>query len=304
MTDPLASEKALTSVDLLIIIFSYVSRDDAAHAALVCRGWLELARDVIWETIKKPEQLFSLLAPIETAATSEQRFTRAPSEHDWQRFAVFARRVRHLRIVLRKGNYTAILRTVASSMPSQQHFLPRLTSLVWEDWNHGEADYGLDPMHLFLVPSLRSIHMSTPYGVFGADIGTFFEGLPGRSPALEELTLRVSFGVESCDLEAGLCRLIRTVPLRSVDLPLYFFTPAVLFTAVQCPTVANIRTEEAVIEPWLSRQIWQPCTGFPRVMGTGAAAADIETLVLAIPLEELNILLSREFFSQLQELSL
>lgn len=62
-----ASANVLSSLELLAMIFAELPREDTAHAALVCRNWVELARDVVWETVTDLAELFSLLAPIETS---------------------------------------------------------------------------------------------------------------------------------------------------------------------------------------------------------------------------------------------
>ena len=59
-----AANRTLTVSELLDNIFSFLGRHDAAHAAQVSRGWVDIGRDHVWRVVHTPCQLFSILSPI------------------------------------------------------------------------------------------------------------------------------------------------------------------------------------------------------------------------------------------------
>ena len=59
-----AANRTLTISELLDNIFSFLGRRDAAHAAQVSKGWVEVGRDHVWRVVHTPCQLFNILSPI------------------------------------------------------------------------------------------------------------------------------------------------------------------------------------------------------------------------------------------------
>ncbi|KZV77092.1 hypothetical protein PENSPDRAFT_679747 [Peniophora sp. CONT] len=302
MSDLTASASVLSSVELVAMILAELPREDAARAALVRRDWIDLARDVIWKTVPDPTQLFSLLAPIETSATGEKRFSHVPTHQEWLRFQPFSRRVRNISIILKNDNFSDILRVMALTNPFQQYLLPSLTGLTWRDTS--EPIRHSDLIYIFLVPSLRTISMNTYIGVSEPTISSLFNELAARCPALADLNLQASKGTQAQVLELGLCFLLRTIPLRHLYLPLYCCTPLVLSAALQCPTLTLIGIPDSQSKPFRTILDWRSCSGFPSVVTAGMSFTAMKTLRLALPLKELNVLLDEVLLPQLRILTI
>lgn len=54
----------LSISEILRCIFKYLDNADRATAACVCRTWVEVALDVLWENLESPHPIMALLGPI------------------------------------------------------------------------------------------------------------------------------------------------------------------------------------------------------------------------------------------------
>ncbi|KAI0045993.1 hypothetical protein FA95DRAFT_73642 [Auriscalpium vulgare] len=144
--------KVLTVPELLHLIFTSLSRNDQGKVACVCRAWVDIARDHIWETVTDPCELFEILAPMEHVGDpsrntysayrnhKQHKFARRPTVADWARFEKISRRVRRLQFPsfynssddddLCSAGFAMAFADVASSRPLL-HVFPGLRALEW-----------------------------------------------------------------------------------------------------------------------------------------------------------------------------
>ncbi|KAI0315098.1 hypothetical protein OF83DRAFT_1174162 [Amylostereum chailletii] len=235
--------RVLTTPELVDHIFSYSSRDDNAASALVCKSWVEIARDHIWDVVLTPCQLFRLLAPTLCPENGDEEevshdFERFPTRADWTRFQPFARRVRHLEIVnsapcaCKFPYYTRLIRDIALSRPDLIIF-PNLRMLAV----CGES-IPQESTLLFLHPGLRDLSLINPENSEYYPNHIFFEDVLSRVPALRSFSLTVRLGhAISSEEEATLARCLSALPLLFVSLPQYFITSKIVQALSASPSL-------------------------------------------------------------------
>ena len=64
-------QRVLLIPELLDMVFSYLDASDNTINARVCRRWSNIALDILWRDVEDMRRLFSLLAPLHLAITSE-----------------------------------------------------------------------------------------------------------------------------------------------------------------------------------------------------------------------------------------
>ncbi|KAF4570161.1 hypothetical protein EYR36_009967 [Pleurotus pulmonarius] len=150
--------QALLIPELLRRIFE-LSTDLANRSnALVCKGWCEEALSVLWSDVEA-RRLFGLLAPMKLT-DSEWSFSRDIEEGNWDRFDVYAWRVRTLRF-----SCTRFRQSVFSEIALGRRrvdFLPNLAALY-----KPPSDTSVFP--LFAHASVRTLEVHLEFG--GRNVG-------------------------------------------------------------------------------------------------------------------------------------
>jgi hypothetical protein len=106
--------RVLGILELLDMIFSFLTSPSNAVNARVCKRWSEIALDLLWRDVDDINRLFGTLVPLRKTAGNEyvseyfylfidwsqisaiQEFDRLPEAGDWRRFEKYGSRIRRL----------------------------------------------------------------------------------------------------------------------------------------------------------------------------------------------------------------
>ncbi|KAG8982930.1 hypothetical protein FRB90_006454 [Tulasnella sp. 427] len=165
-----ARDAFLGMYELLVEVFVQADPKTTAIAARSSKTLTTPALDVLWRVIPRASFLFSLLCPLEGAASYDghscRRFDFARDLHpaDWKRFIPYSRRVEELsgidEIVGDRWNEPShkALAKVSASRPANLTLVdvfPRLRRVTWNVYSHEV----LRNMSMFLVPSLTFLEI-------------------------------------------------------------------------------------------------------------------------------------------------
>ncbi|KAH7909613.1 hypothetical protein BJ138DRAFT_208070 [Hygrophoropsis aurantiaca] len=175
--------RALTISEIVDEIFSYivepslglagfgsrpgppsVTGKTLAALAVTCRTFRDPALAVRWRRLSGLRPLIRLfprntwLHDTENDKDVELEFARLPSKEEWINFETYTSRIRE--ITVGSGQFKGIIHFMATLsmkyLPHPSHHLfPKLQSLIWQSQETSQ----LSLVHLFLPPSLRSLHL-------------------------------------------------------------------------------------------------------------------------------------------------
>ncbi|KIO33673.1 hypothetical protein M407DRAFT_241022 [Tulasnella calospora MUT 4182] len=203
----------LSMYELLREVFTHADRKTTATAACSSKTLSTPALDVLWRVVPRASFLFSLLCPLEGAASYDGHscrrfdFDRDLHPADWKRFLPYSRRVEELscmdEILGDRWNEPShkALAKVSSSRPADltlADVFPRLRSLTWNVYSHKV----LRNMSMFLVPSLTFLEIKIDNVVEYKPMSAFLKQLQARcAPNLRELRLNTDFAISTVEEE-------------------------------------------------------------------------------------------------------
>ena len=207
-----------------------------------------MALNIVWREVSDIRKLFSLLAPMEPAPLSrheriykdsyvsthirfsfitpnpQQTFTRTLDVRDWERFHLYARRVRSLTLD-EDEDKTCVSREAFDELSRTRvmlNVLPQLRQLAWITGTVDRMRLSLMFQHENVTDFSVYLHRTSTY-----PISTFFKEVMQRMPHLKVLDLRFAFPVR--EVEDDLLDLFSGLPqLRKVILPIYTFTSKIV----------------------------------------------------------------------------
>ncbi|KAF4594344.1 hypothetical protein EYR40_009147 [Pleurotus pulmonarius] len=168
---PAKTPQALLIPELLRRIFELSTYLANKSNALVCKGWCEEALSVLWSDVEA-RRLFGLLAPMKLN-DSEWSFSRDIEEGDWDRFDVYAWRVRTLHFSCTRFRQSVFAEIALGRR--RVDFLPNLAALY-----KPPSDTSVFP--LFAHASVRTLELHLEFG--GRNVGL----LPSRMRNIERFT--------------------------------------------------------------------------------------------------------------------
>ncbi|KAG8943552.1 hypothetical protein FRC00_011070 [Tulasnella sp. 408] len=203
----------LSMYELLREVFTHADRKTTAIAARSSKTLSTPALDVLWRVVPRASFLFSLLCPLEGAASYDGHscrrfdFDRDLHPADWKRFLPYSRRVEELsgmdEILGDRWNEPShkALAKVSSSRPPDltlADVFPRLRSLTWNVYSHKV----LRNMSMFLVPSLTFLEIKIDNVVEYKPMSAFLKQLQARcAPNLREFRLNTDFAISTVEEE-------------------------------------------------------------------------------------------------------
>ncbi|KAG9045361.1 hypothetical protein FS837_006430, partial [Tulasnella sp. UAMH 9824] len=223
---------ALTIPEIVqLILSSGVSHLTIRDVALTCRLWKDPALDRLWRHLDSVFPLLWVLAPLRAQATRGTAITWTfdvpfPLPENWERFEMYARRVRTLTFDLSSPNGNSFdlstFQTVAQYRPPGKEMLPNLRKFTFN------ARRSLHPGTLssFLVFLGSSVMELDLREIAPGAIPGFLAYVAQRAPQLQDLKIggRRSSEVDSNALANCLSRLEK---LQSLNAPAIRLTPAV-----------------------------------------------------------------------------
>ncbi|KAL5513864.1 hypothetical protein ACEPAG_2625 [Sanghuangporus baumii] len=212
--------------ELLRLIFAHLSSSYQLRCALVCKGWSEIALDVLWCKLDDPLPLFRLLAPWNRSSLILE-YERPIRADDWRVFDRYASRVRTLQLDYLSSwrVHDEVYSEVAQKRP-HLILLPNLKSLkiIPESrWNlvHSLLFFGHNVRELEFrwVPNLTAL---TP-----EYISDFFGECAARMPKLRKFAL---YGFQVGYIARLQTDVVKLLPammdLETFSCSLYFATSA------------------------------------------------------------------------------
>ncbi|KAG9001816.1 hypothetical protein FRB94_004531 [Tulasnella sp. JGI-2019a] len=181
---------ALSIPELLIEILEYLSVDDLAVAALVCKNWLVPAVDTKWRTqMVKLSQVLANLAPIGKTKARRPIFTFIPTipiSHDhWNRFLEnYANRIS--RLILDVEFDRASIELISGLLEKfGGHFGANLTFLDWPHAIYDDDHSGalIDPLP---AAKLQKVKLKITYSN-ATSLPNSFSQLALRAPQISQL---------------------------------------------------------------------------------------------------------------------
>ncbi|KAG8913761.1 hypothetical protein FRC00_001664 [Tulasnella sp. 408] len=147
----------LSISEILVCIFRELGNGSRAAAARVCRTWVDVALDVLWEDLESPLPIMKLLGRTGYYGCGLDWETGSPNG-DWTRFASYMRRVRAFScdggIGIRRDEVLAeLLHYVAKNHGT--YLLPQIRRLRWRV----RTDDDVRTISPFLSPTLREVEI-------------------------------------------------------------------------------------------------------------------------------------------------
>ncbi|KJA27935.1 hypothetical protein HYPSUDRAFT_129875 [Hypholoma sublateritium FD-334 SS-4] len=196
------------------MIFGFADPAVNAVNAQVCKLWLNLALDALWEEIDDLPRLLSILSPLKRDMDSRYyEFEHPPSENDWKRFEKYATRVRRL-----NNCHEFSLGDDAFEILDQTRrrleILPNLRALKWGVWEE------LRGISIFMHSRVRKFAINLRKR---QPLQIFFMDVVARMPDLA--ILDISSMIPARYIQEDLIHLLQGLPkLQSVTLPCFCFT--------------------------------------------------------------------------------
>lgn len=241
----------LSMYELLREVFLHADQNTTATAARSSKTLSTPALDVLWRVIPRASFLFSILCPLEGAASYDGHscrrfdFDRDLHPADWKRFLPYSRRVEQLscmdEIVGDRWNEPShkALAKVSSSRPPDltlADVFPRLRSLTWNVYSHKV----LRNLSMFLVPSLTFLEIKIDNVVEYKPMSAFLKQLQARcAPNLRDLRLNTDFAIST--LEEEVLDLLKEMGrLERLILPRFWTNDRVFSSLASLPSLQYI----------------------------------------------------------------
>ncbi|KAF9000305.1 hypothetical protein BDQ17DRAFT_1245744 [Cyathus striatus] len=226
------------------MIFSFLDHRANARNALVCKRWLEPALDTLWRDVDELYGLFSLLAPLKCDIDERSyEFARPPDASGWKRFSFYSRRVRKLTYepeTMKRQLLQSVFDDAARTRTSL-NMLPNLKTLHWS----GELSICVPFMH----SNIKHFVMVLPSPNSTRDLGTFFDDVAMRMPALRTLDIRSVIPMH--EIESDMIRLLSgLLKLRKVIFPRYYFTTHIAESMSRLPDLGIIEFQYFHEQGW------------------------------------------------------
>ncbi|KAG8998594.1 hypothetical protein FRB94_001389 [Tulasnella sp. JGI-2019a] len=289
---------ALAIPEILDEILQLATPSTQAAAAQTCQHWSDRSLRWLWRDMESFYPLLELLSPL-TCIGDTWEFSSDLSTSDWNRFSRYATRIHSLDTTLNspyQGREDCvvsprILQEFILHCPTLDSMFPKLTKVVWEP----KTAANLHPILLFLVPTVKSLHLSCRRPL-GEEFISILKVLGPRGIYLTdfELTMRVC-GQDFLDRLPAILEDQKT--LTSIALPPHSATRAIVAVLGQLPSLkkytSNIYTEfQAPLEVGMEFD-WNNDT-FP----------SLERLTLYTPLANASGLVTKSHQSRLRHLAL
>lgn len=208
-----AMQAFLSMYELLFEVFLHADRGTVATAVRSSKTLSPAALDVLWRIVPRASFLFSLLCPLEGAASYDGHscrrfdFDRDLHPADWKRFLPYSRRVEELSCMddtlgdrWNEPSHKALAKFSASRPPdlTLADVFPRLRSLTWNVYSHKV----LRNLSVFLVPSLTFLEIKIDNVVEYKPMSAFLKQLQVRcAPSLREFRLNTDFAISTVEEE-------------------------------------------------------------------------------------------------------
>ncbi|KDQ49741.1 hypothetical protein JAAARDRAFT_42577 [Jaapia argillacea MUCL 33604] len=215
--------------ELRSLVFSHSKPSTLAACARVCKDWTDSSLDVLWESVDLCD-LLHILAPFsklteDVHGKAIYKFTRMTTPQDWDRFALYATRVRRISYDLKAVSkhrrlHETVFHEFGRARPPHDLFL-KLRSLKWVDSESQTWSWCIMFMHK-RVQKFKYYPPQDPK----FDFLPLAQNIVLRMPDL----LRLDFcsQIHSPNLETSLLRLICGLPkLKVLLVPLFYVTSAV-----------------------------------------------------------------------------
>ncbi|KAF4596170.1 hypothetical protein EYR40_008148 [Pleurotus pulmonarius] len=236
--DQTAGQRVAMIPEILGQVFECSARGDQVRSARVNRFWCDVALSLVWERLVDLRVLFRLLAPLNTN-DGMIAFARVLTSKDWARFDYYARRVREVVQSPRRPALHPSLVTEIMSTRGPAELLPNLSRM------HFDGQRPLRHLHLFLHPNVTRLAISRQSG--NALLGAILFSLPTKTPSITHISLSEDMVVlDEGDDSHARTMFAEALPvlssLRSLTLPLHWFTPAVVDAAAFCVSLDELST--------------------------------------------------------------
>ncbi|KAG8985201.1 hypothetical protein FRB93_006044 [Tulasnella sp. JGI-2019a] len=221
---------AMNLPEILTVIFRQCDDKSLAVSAQTCRQWSILALAELWWFIDNLLNLFKILGPIHVDDdTYAHDFTGSIARADWERFDVYARRIRGFRWCADAQNgFNATLSNqlfgkVQIHRPNHSPLLPNVKTIEW--WaSNDEATVQILP---FVSPSVKNLTLTADSWCTEKGVGDFIMCLTERHLKL------VRFGfdtrLDAKDISGALSQFFRgQQALQVVDLPPFHGTKEIV----------------------------------------------------------------------------
>ncbi|KAL6298455.1 hypothetical protein BKA93DRAFT_835607 [Sparassis latifolia] len=248
MASPKAAKSPWAINELLIMVLAHLDMRSLARSACVCMRWSEIALDMLWRDVDDLMQLLALLAPFGRPEKSttlphvySQKFKKAPTRRDWDRFQRYACRVRKLSYeeyvprTRRRCVDPSALNLLANWYPTSEIF-PNLQSLTWCASTPVMQQLSV----VFMHARLKRLEIGV-YNVTAPPLAEYFQQIIRRIPLLPYLALRLPQRSSIRDTEEDVVRFIRG--LRHLQLfvaPIYGLTSRIAAELSKLPHLDTI----------------------------------------------------------------
>lgn len=288
-----STKLVLNDIVLLDHIFSLAENSLLARCALVCSDWSRSALAILWDELASVVPLLSILAPLVTSDEDPafQVFARPILPRNWDRFHLYARRVR--RLTISNKDALTLSHSVAVELLRKRPNLvltPNLVKLYLNSnvQNSVSTQLARDLAMLFMNENLREFMTDLPQEPESVD-DLFYE-IADRMPRLQALLLNSNFYRSSAPYESSLVELLSSQKsLTTICVPQNALSLTILEALSKLPSLKNIHVD-------LRDMDWQGIT-FERLplepfLGIGSFPR-LEGLRLTVTCEEVIPLLKK-----------
>ncbi|KZS89381.1 hypothetical protein SISNIDRAFT_527310 [Sistotremastrum niveocremeum HHB9708] len=245
---------AVFSIPYLIgLTFEYCLQADLARCARVSRSLSEPALDALYRVVRDPVVLLRFLASLEYESDT-WNFKHKINATDWQRFQLYARRVRVLTYDARTNGVISpgVWNDIALTRPPSV-ICPGLHTL---EWRVGHASQLSQYSLLFIHEGLTSLEIGG-----WNEPARLFRGISYTAPNLRKLSIHLLDHARLADDSADEPELISLIKgasrLEQVELPLPLFTTQILNALSTSPSLARLlrskRTRTSILNTPLQK---------------------------------------------------
>lgn len=184
------AHRVLFIIEILTQVLRNAGKPDLAAAARVCRTWMEVALNMLWEELESPHPLMSLLGPI-IKHVDGWDWERGFPSGDTTRFASYAKRVRSLSYSPeRERDGVDYLDHMSSHVPARwlyylashngpEYLLPQIRKIVWDSCN----EVKLHMIFPFLSPTIEDIRITTWWRIRPTENDLIFQAVATMMPS-------------------------------------------------------------------------------------------------------------------------
>ncbi|KAG9016343.1 hypothetical protein FRB90_003217 [Tulasnella sp. 427] len=225
--------RVLSISEILRDVFLDLDYSSCAAAARVCKTWVDVALDILWEELESPFPIMRLLGPITLTDFGWDWETAFP-EKEWARFASYTARVRSLsydgklyneeglfgRSRLAPAVSAKLLYYVATNPSRGGYLLPQNQKIRWRV----ATDNDLQTIIPFVSPALKNVSIETEWEVTNAEtarlLRTLHAILPDDILSLQLLPNGDTSNDATRELEAALGAIITSrASLQALHVP-------------------------------------------------------------------------------------